>query len=70
MSIQKGNILRNSSCIIQINAYYNSVTNIAKKLAEIFQSYINTFLSTISSIIHSKVINFAIYEQDVNEVRQ
>lgn len=69
MSIEQGNIFKDYTCIIQSNAYYNAVTNIAKKLREIFKGYLNTFFSIIPSVYNSKVINFAVHQQDVNEVR-
>ena len=46
-----------------------NITNKPKKLALIFKGYINTFLSTLSLINLSKVINFAVYQQGVNEVK-
>ena len=44
-------------------------TNKPKKLNQIFKECINTFLSLVSLINRPKVINFAVYQQDVNEVR-
>lgn len=44
-------------------------TNKPKKLNQIFKEYINTFLSLVSLINRPKVINFAVHQQIVNEVK-
>lgn len=67
VSIVHGKNLRNEACIIQKKLYYAKRTNKAKKLASFFKASINIFFSPVSLLNLPKVINFAHYQQDVNE---
>jgi len=48
-------------------AYCSTGINKPKKLGEIFKGCLNTFFSIISPINIFKVINFAVYQQGVDE---
>ena len=67
LSIPAEKNLRNNSCIIHRNTYYKAAINKPNKLAEKFQGGLNTFFSTLSPGFLLKVINFAVYQQDVDE---
>lgn len=69
MSMLRGNIFKNNPCIIQILAYDGGRINKPKKLRGIFKARFNTFFILISLINPSKVINFADYQQAVDEER-
>ena len=67
MSIPTGKIKENNPCIIQMIVYRSTGFNKPKKLVEIFKGCLNTFFGIISPIYIPKVINFAVYQQGVDE---